>query len=159
MVSGVPATKARSSSPSRILRSSSPLPAWVKVISTSLCLRWNRSTSSGTLIDPRHCSAPTRSDPVISPIVAVTASLPALASASSLAGMREQGASGRGQLDAPGRAREQLGVEVVLEALDRRRQPGLRDAGDLSRSGELVLLCERDEVLHLPEIHAASIHE
>jgi hypothetical protein len=45
------------------------------------------------------------------------------------------------------------GAELVLEAADGAAEPGLRDARELARAGEVPLVGERHHVLHLPEVH------
>ena len=69
------------------------------------------------------------------------------------AGVGEQGESGRGRFDPTRRPVEQRGAEFVLERADGCRQPRLGYPADGGGAGELLLVGERDEVLHLTEVH------
>ena len=66
----------------------------------------------------------------------------------------EQRQPGIRRLDAARRAGEQRGAELVLEAADRGGEARLRDPADGRGARELLLVGERDEVLHLAQIHS-----
>lgn len=72
------------------------------------------------------------------------------------AGEGQEGEARVGGFHDAGRAVEQRGAELVLQRADRGGEPRLRDAAERRGAGELPLVGEGDDVLHLPEVHAMN---
>ena len=73
------------------------------------------------------------------------------------AGGVEQRDAGLGELDAAGRPREQLDVELLLEAGDRRAQRLLGHVQPARRAREVQLLGDGDEVAQVPQLDIHSV--
>ena len=75
-----------------------------------------------------------------------------------LAGISQEKAAGRGQLDVPAVANEQRAPDARLERLDLLRQRRRGDMQTLGRAPEVQLLGDGDEVTQLAQFHAARAY-